>query len=139
MKFLHYLIALPLLLIAAWAIYNAESNDGIAFTLWPYDKTTDSFNMQLILFLFLLYGYICGRVSSWFAHAPLRKALRQEKRANKNLTKEQSKLNQTVSGLQQNINNLQEQAKAQESAAKSAINKETMGLLAKIKEKFAAK
>lgn len=135
MKLLHYFLAIPLFVVAAWAIYGAESADGISFLLWPQEKATISWNTKLVLFVFLLYGYICGRIGAWFAYAPTRKALRQQKKANRALEKEQSELNKTVSGLKQNVSALQEQAKAAETASDNTQNK---GILARIKQKFAA-
>jgi cell division protein FtsB len=135
MKFLHYILALPFILFAAWAIYCAESADGVAFVLWPEDKMNISWNIRPVLLVVLLYGYIGGRVGSWFAQAPLRRELRQQKKTNKALTKEQNELNKTVSGLKQNVSDLQEKAKV---AAISAPNKDT-GIMAQIKNKFGAK
>jgi cell division protein FtsB len=135
MKLLHYILALPLFIIAAWAIYSAESTDGITFLLWPQDKTSISWNTQLVLFVFLLYGYICGRIGAWFAQAPMRRELRLQKKANRNLTKEQNELNKTVSGLKQNVTALQEQAKI----AVNSTETDESGILAKIKYKFLPK
>ena len=132
MKLLHYFLAIPLFVIAAWAIYGAESADGVSFILWAHTQT-DSLNVQLVLFVFLLYGYICGRIGAWFAHSPTRRELRRQKKANRALAKEQDELNKTVSGLKQNMTALQEKAKAAENAP--APNK---SILAQIKQKFGA-
>lgn len=107
MKFLHYLIVIPLLAVAAWGIYTADQEgDGILCT-W-YQKPFDT---KLVLLIFLIYGYIIGRIGAWFGYSPLRRDLRQQKKANKALNKEQAKLNETVSGLKQDIAGLQEKAK----------------------------
>ena len=136
MKLLHYILALPLLVIAVWAVYCAESSEGISFDFGAFGSTTDSFSTKLVLSVFLIYGYVCGRLGAWFAHAPLRHELRRQKKANRALSKEQSKLNETVSGLQQNVATLQEKAKAQ---AAMSVNKETLGWVNKVKDKFATK
>lgn len=135
MKLLHYILALPLIAVAAWAIYCADSADGIAFSFWSGESEQESFSTKLILFVFLIYGYFCGRLGAWFANAPVRHELRRQKRANKMLSKEQTKLNETVSGLQQNVASLQEKAKAQSAAE----NTQKKGWAGKIKSKFATK
>ena len=113
MKFLHYLIVIPLLAVAAWAIYTADpEGEGIPCT-W-YQKPFDT---KLVLVIFLLYGYILGRIGAWFGYSPLRRDLRRQKKANKVLNKEQVKLNETVSGLKQDIAGLQEKAQNQVAAA----------------------
>lgn len=105
MKFLHYLIVVPLLAAAVWAIYTADpEGEGIP-CLW-YQKPLDT---KLVLIIFLAYGYIIGRIGAWFAYSPLRRDLRIQKKANKALNKEQAKLNETVSGLKQDIAGLQAQ------------------------------
>ncbi len=106
MKFLHYLIIIPLLAVAVWAIYTADPDgDGIP-CIW-YSKPFDT---KLVLLIFLVYGYIIGRIGAWFGYSPLRRDLRRQKKANKVLNKEQAKLNETVSGLKQDIAGLQEKA-----------------------------
>ena len=108
MKFLYYLIALPFLVAAAWAIYAAESSaEGISFSPWPQD----CLNLNLVLAIFLLSGYIFGRLSSWFMYYPLRRELRRQKKSNKTLNQEQEKLHKTVDNLKQDIIGLQEKAK----------------------------
>ena len=134
MKFLHYILALPFVIFAAWAIYSAESADGVSFVLWHNEDALISWNVKLVLLVTLLYGYIGGRVGSWFAGAPMRRELKKQRKANKVLTKEQDELNKTVSGLKQNVSALQEQAKATKSTSASSE-----GIIAQIKQKFAAK
>ena len=106
MKFLHYLIVIPLLAVAVLAIYTADpEGDGIP-CMW-YSKP---FATKLVLLIFLVYGYIIGRIGAWFGYSPLRRDLRRQRKANKVLNKEQAKLNETVSGLKQDIAGLQEKA-----------------------------
>ena len=113
MKFLHYLIVIPLLAAAVWAIYTADpEGDGIP-CMW-YSKPFDT---KLVLIVFFAYGYVMGRIGAWFGYSPLRRDLRRQKKANKALNKEQAKLNETVSGLKQDIAGLQEKA-----AQKEALN-----------------
>lgn len=142
MKLLHYLIEIPLILIALWGIYNAQvSGDKLVFSLWPFENEMQV-NTKLLLFIFVLYGYLWGRINSWFGTAPMRKELKQQKKANKALNKEQEKLNETVSGLKQNIAGLEQQAKANAEVQKSDESKEIGKIqqwFVSIKNKFARK
>ncbi len=131
MKFLYYLISLPLLILALWAVYGIEASEGVTFILWP----ENTLNIKLILCAFLLYGFICGRLASWFAYAPMRRDLRLQKKANKALSKEHNKLNETVNGLQQNLDGLKEQVKKQEMPV-SPVSQETRSWLSQVKDKF---
>jgi len=111
-KILHYLFEIPAIAVAVWGIYNAQIDEnGITLSLWPLESDIHA-NTALVLFCFLLYGFIWGKINSWFGYSPLRRDLRQQRKANKNLNKEQEKLNETVSGLKQNIQGLIEQTKA---------------------------
>lgn len=137
MKLLHYIFELPMLAIAVWAIYSADSAEGLTFSLWPKDSEVNM-NAKLVLFLFLLFGYIWGKINSWFGYAPLRRDLRQQKKTNKALNKEQEKLNETVSGLKQNIQGLQEKAKEMAATAPEKApeeNKKT-SWFSRVKAKF---
>ena len=63
----------------------------------------------LPIVFFLLLGFVFGKLDSWVGYAPLRKALRSQKKANKKLNKEQLKLTKAVEGFQNNISTLKEQ------------------------------
>ncbi len=120
MKLLHYLLEIPFAIIAVWVIYNAQAaDDKLVLSLWPLDSEIHV-NAKLLLFVFLLFGYLWGKINSWFGSAPLRKELKQQRKANKVLNKEQEKLNETVSGLKENIAGLEQQAKASAEAQKAA-------------------
>ena len=111
MKLLRYIFELPLICVVVWAIYNVStSNEGIIFLLWPKDTEVHA-NTKLVLFVCIFIGYLWGKINAWFKYSPLRRDLRQQKKANKVLNKEHEKLNETVSGLKQNIIGLQEKAK----------------------------
>lgn len=108
MRFLHYLVIIPLLAAAIWGVYMAESSaDGIVFVMWSEAPA----KTKVVLGCCILFGYIIGRINAWFDYAPLRRKLRQQIKANKNLNKEQVKLSQTVTTLKQDIIGLQEKAK----------------------------
>ena len=120
MRFLHYLIILPLLAVVVWVVCCATSSEaGIGLPLWP-----DYYiNPRLALACFALLGYIMGRIGAWFGYSPVRRDLRQQRRANRELNKEQAKLNETVTGLKQNIVGLQEKAKIEQKKADEAAPK----------------
>lgn len=118
MRFLYYLIELPLTAAAVWLVVNASvEGEAFNFELWPLE-TQIQVNTKLALCAFILFGFIWAKINSWFAYSPLRCALRSQMKANKVLNKEQEKLNETVSGLQKNIAGLEEKAKEQEAKAK---------------------
>ena len=113
MKFLYYLIEIPLIAAAVWLIINVNTDGGVLnFELWPLQSEIQ-INAKLALCAFILFGFIWAKINSWFAYSPLRCALRSQMKANKVLNKEQEKLNETVNGLQKNIAGLQEKAKQQ--------------------------
>src|SRR5574344_2346524 len=117
MKLLHYIIELPIIVVAVWGIYVVEVQDvGFSFSILP----DEHINVKFVLFTCLAFGYIWGKINSWFAYAPMRSELRKQKKANKNLNKEQEKLSETVDGLQKNLIGLQEKAKLQ--AEQNALN-----------------
>lgn len=108
-KILHYLFEIPVIAVAVWGLYNAQTDEnGIVISLWPLDSEIHA-RTALVLFCFLLYGFIWGRISSWFGYSSVRSDLRRQRKANRDLNREQEKLNETVSGLKQNIQGLMEQ------------------------------
>ena len=109
MKLLHYLIVLPLIAVAIWAIIGVEA-EGIRFPYGP----EEGFKAQYVLAVFLLLGYLLGRIGAWFGYAPLRRDLRMQKKTNRALNKEQAKLNETVTGLKQDIIGMQAKVKQED-------------------------
>ena len=143
MKLLHYLLEIPFAIIAIWGIYNAQvAEDKLVLSLWPLDSEVHV-NTKLLLFGFLLFGYLWGKINSWFGSAPMRRELKQQRKANKALNKEQEKLNETVSGLKQNIAGLEQQAKASAEATQNSGSNAKAGKvkswLSSLKNKFARK
>ena len=112
MNFLKMLIELPLLLIIL--IFAFVNNDLATFSLWPFSlEITVSLSVAVITLI--LFGFLIGKLDSWISYAPLRKSLRQQKKANKKLNKEHMKLAEKVTGLQDNIYSLKiEKAKVKE-------------------------
>lgn len=132
MLLLHYLIEIPLIFFTIWCVANTDiSGSDLSFALWPFDSALQ-INVKLALCCFLFLGYVWAKINSWFNYSPLRCELKQQRKANKSLNKEQEKLNQTVSGLQKNIVGLQEKAKLQEAKYRADCPKKS--LLQKISE-----
>ena len=103
------LIGLPLLIIVL--VFAFVNNDLATFSLWPfYMEITVSLSVAIVFFLIL--GFIWGRIDAWMSYAPLRQALRHQKKENKKLSKEQEKLTKEVEGLQENISVMKEKEAA---------------------------
>ena len=137
MSLLRYLINIPFLAVLVWVLFDAHPTEkGIEFSFLPkeYIKTVPA------LFIFFLYGYIYARIDAWFTYYPLRRALRQQRKQNKVLNKEQAKLNATVNGLKQNIVGLQEKNNAITAEAPKNDDKQYFGgFLNRIRNIFSAK
>lgn len=100
MGFIKMLIGLPILIIIL--IFAFVNNDLASFNLWPfYFEITVSLSVAIVFFIFL--GFVLGLTWMWMSYAPVRKALRQQKKKNKKLSKEQRKLAEQVNGLQTNL------------------------------------
>lgn len=121
MGFMKLLIGLPILIVIL--IFAFVNNDLATFDLWPfYFEITVSLSVAVVFFILL--GFILGLVWMWMSYASVRKALRQQVKQNKKLSKEQQKLVEKVSGLQSNLDSFK--------AAEAAKPKPT------IKERFKA-
>lgn len=117
MKFLHYLIIIPLIGVIVWAIFGVEA-EGIRFPYGP----EEGFKAQYVLTVFLLLGYFLGRIGAWFGYSPLRRALRSQIKTNRALNKEQVKLNETVTGLKQDIIGMQAKVQQETAAEKPSAH-----------------
>ncbi|MEE6206839.1 MAG: LapA family protein [Alphaproteobacteria bacterium] len=136
MKFAYYIIVIPVIALLIWLLYGVEtSEEGISFAPYPQD----CFNPQIVLILCVAVGYIIGKLNSWFNYIPLRRDLRQQKKANKALNMEQAKLNNTVNDLKQNIAGLQEKVQANPSAAIVSEKKGMKSVFSKITSAFGSK
>ena len=117
MGFIKMLIGLPLLVVIL--VFAFVNNDMATFNLWPfYIEITVSQSVAIVFLLF--FGFIWGKFDSWLSYSPVRRALRQQKKANKKLNKEQLKLSEKVSDLEGSITSLKEEAKDAKAAAKDA-------------------
>lgn len=124
MKFLHYLIILPFVIIAILVASDAEICSDIKGVCFQAIKLSDyeGFKLETVLAVFFIFGYILGRVGAWFSYSPVRQALRMQRKENRVLNKEQAKLNETVSGLKQDIVGLREKAQKAQAASDGKQN-----------------
>ena len=100
MSFIRMIVGLSLIIIIA--IFAFMNNDMTSFEFWPFNvevKVTQS----VAIIVFLLIGYIIGKVDSWMSYSPMRKALRCQLRQNKKLNAQHQKLNETVQDLKGTI------------------------------------
>ena len=103
MGFIKMLIGLPILIVIL--IFAFVNNDLATFNLWPfYFEVTVSLSVAVVFFVLL--GFVLGLLWMWLSYAPVRKALRQQKKQNKKLSKEQQKLVEKVSGLQSDLDTM---------------------------------
>lgn len=108
MSFIKMLINLALIIVVL--VFAFMNNDLATFKVWPFGiEITISLSVAVVFFVFM--GFLWGKFDSWAANAPLRKALRHQKKQNKKLNKEQEKLTKEVVGLHENINTLKTQEK----------------------------
>ncbi len=99
---------LGLFLIAVIAVFAFVNNDLATFNLWPfYLEITVSLSVAIVFFI--AFGFVWGKLFTWMSYAPIRKALRQQKKQYKKLNKEQQKLVKEMEGLHSNIETLKEQ------------------------------
>ena len=120
---LKILIAFPVL--AFFVIFLIQNNELVS--LWPLTNMdwfpVEKVGTSVVYFVLLCLGYFVGRISGWFAYAPFRAMLRQQKKENKVLSKEHEKLNHEHEKLNQQYTNLQEEAEKTEKHNKFSLNK----------------
>lgn len=105
MGFIKTLIGIPLLIVIL--VFAFVNNDLATFSLWPfYVEITVSLSVAIVFLL--LVGFVLGSFFSWLSYAPVRKALRTQKKQNKKLSKEQQKLAKEMEDLHENLANLKE-------------------------------
>lgn len=97
MGFIKLLIGLPILVvILMFAFFN---NELATFNLMPFDFEI-TVPLSVAILFFIILGFFLGCFFSWISYAPVRKDLRQQKKENKKLSKQQQILTETVTGLQ---------------------------------------
>ncbi len=105
MGFIKTLIGIPLLIVIL--VFAFVNNDLATFSLWPfYVEITVSLSVAIVFLL--LVGFILGNFFCWLSYAPIRKALRVQKKQNRKLSKEQQKLTKEMEDLHENLANLKE-------------------------------
>lgn len=136
MKLAYYIIVIPIIALLIWLLYGVDTSvEGISFAPYPQD----CFKPQIVLIVFIAVGYILGKLNSWFNYLPLRRDLRQQKKANKALNLEQTKLNNTVNDLKQNIAGLQEKVHATPEIPVISEKKGLKSIFSKMTTKFGSK
>lgn len=106
MGFIKMLIGIPLIIVIL--VFAFVNNDLATFNLWPfYIEITVSLSVAIVFFL--LVGFFIGSFFSWLSYAPVRKALRTQKKECRKLTKKQEELTKEVDSLHENIKVLKEQ------------------------------
>lgn len=110
MLFFKILIGLPLTIILL--VFAFVNNDMATFSLWPTDIEVTVSQSVIIILLYAL-GYLAGWFFTWLSYAPIRRALRNQKKQNRKMTKEQEKLTKEVEGLRDNIDELKSAAPAE--------------------------
>ena len=117
MGFVKMLIGLPLLIVIL--IFAFVNNDLATFNLWPfYIEITVSLSVAIVFLL--LVGFFLGTFFSWLSYAPVRKALRCQKKECRKLTKKQEALAKEVDSLHENLKVLKEYEPKPEKVALSA-------------------
>ncbi len=105
MGFIKMLIGIPLL--AVILVFAFVNNDLATFSLWPfYVEITVSLSVAITFLIFC--GFIIGWFFTWLSYAPVRKALRKQKKQNRKLSKEQQKLAREMENLHENLASLKE-------------------------------
>ena len=100
MGFIKMLIGLPLLVVIL--VFAFVNNDLAVFNLWPfYIEITVSLSVAIVFFIF--FGFVLGELFSWMSYAPVRKALRSQRKQNRKLSKEQQKLVKEMENLHENL------------------------------------
>lgn len=106
MGFIKMLIGLPLLVVIL--VFAFVNNDLAVFNLWPfYIEITVSLSVAIVFFIF--FGFVLGELFSWMSYAPVRKALRSQRKQNRKLSKEQQKLVKEMENLHENLESYKEQ------------------------------
>ena len=97
------LIGLPI--TVALLVFAFVNNNMVELSLWPTEIEITISQSVLIVLLYAL-GYLVGWFFTWISYSPIRRALRDQKKQNRKIAKEQEKLNKEVEGLRGNIDEL---------------------------------
>ncbi|MFI3241791.1 MAG: LapA family protein [Alphaproteobacteria bacterium] len=123
MAFLKTLIGIPILLIIL--VFAFMNNDLATFSLWPLNFEIEV-SLSVMIVLLVLIGFLLGNFFLWLSYAPLRKELRNHKKQNKKLSKEQNKLVKEMEGLHSDLHEFkQEDTKSKPSFFKRIFKKKS--------------
>ena len=89
MSFIKMVIGFPLIVVIA--VFAFMNNDMATFSFWPFGVEITS-SLSVAIVFFIIFGYVIGKLDSWLSYAPVRRALRNQQRQNKKLSKEQQEL-----------------------------------------------
>ena len=134
MGFIKMIIGLPLIVVIA--VFAFVNNDMATFSLWPFGiELTSSLSVAIVFFI--AFGYIMGKLDSWLSYAPVRRALRNQQRQNKKLSKEQQELAGKVESLKGDLESAK--AKVENSAPPAENENKKAGLKGKLSNIFKRK
>ena len=120
MGFIKMLIGLPLLVVIL--VFAFVNNDLAVFNLWPfYIEITVSLSVAIVF--------------SWMSYAPVRKALRSQRKQNRKLSKEQQKLVKEMENLHENLESYKEQ---EVKTSKPGLGARLKGIFSRKKESSSA-
>lgn len=132
MGFIKMLIGLPLLVVIL--VFAFVNNDLAVFNLWPfYIEITVSLSVAIVFFIF--FGFVLGELFSWMSYAPVRKALRSQRKQNRKLSKEQQKLVKEMENLHENLESYKEQ---EVKTSKPGLGVRLKGIFSRKKESSSA-
>ena len=132
MAFIKMLIGIPLLVIVL--IFAFVNNDLATFSLWPfYIEITVSLSVAIVFLLVI--GFVLGSFFSWLSYAPVRQALRKQKKHNKKLSHEHQKLTKEVEGLHEDIASLKENTQTNKVEPKPGIGSQIKNLFSSCSKK----
>lgn len=94
------LIGLPI--TVALLVFAFVNNNMVELSLWPTEIEITISQSVLIVLLYAL-GYLVGWFFTWLSYSSIRSALRNQKKQNRKIAKEQEKLTKEVEGLRGNI------------------------------------
>lgn len=131
MGFIKVLVGLPIVL--AVLVFAFVNNSMATFSLWPTGiEITVSLSVAIVFLVII--GYVIGWFFAWLSYAPVRCDLRNQKKQNKKLCKEQEKLAKEVEGLHGNLETLKAAVPAVAEEKKPAFKdriKKVLGLTSK--------
>ncbi|MBO7555899.1 MAG: LapA family protein [Alphaproteobacteria bacterium] len=103
MGFFRFLFIVAFVVVVA--VFAFVNNDLLSLDPWPFNAEV-TISLSVLIVALVLWGFLFGKIDSWFAYSPLRSELRVQRRQNKKLNAEQQKLAEKVEGLRENLENM---------------------------------